>query len=220
MKQKKILLILIFALVLSIGGGSILYTHLAKEYTPNDRLLTTLPQNEADGAEDPAPPASGGAEREESDASDPSENAPSEETVRSEPKAPDFAVMDAEGNKVRLSDYFGKPIVLNFWASWCGPCQMEMPDFHEKYQSLGTNVQFLMVNVTGGRETLATAKQFIAQNGYGFPVFFDTDGSASVAYRVYSLPTTYFIDADGYIIAQGIGAIDAQTLQQGIDMIR
>ena len=135
-------------------------------------------------------------------------------------EAPDFTVYDLEGNAHKLSDFRGKPVLLNFWASWCGPCQMEMPDFQEKYLELGEEVQFLLVNMTdGGRETVDTAANFIENAGYTFPVFYDTDGMAATVYGVYSIPTTYFIDAEGYAIARAPGAIDAQILQQGIDLI-
>jgi peroxiredoxin len=77
-----------------------------------------------------------------------------------------------------------------------------------------------MVNVTdGSRETVDTAASFIDQKGYTFPVFYDTQLMASNAYQAYSLPTTYFIDAQGNIIARATGAIDGDILQQGIDMI-
>lgn len=135
--------------------------------------------------------------------------------------APDFTVIDAEGNSVKLSDFRGKPVVLNFWASWCGPCKYEMPDFNEQYALLGDEVEFLMVNLTdGARETVDTAKKFIADNGYTFPVYFDTNSEAVLAYGAYSIPATYFIDAEGYGVAYARGAIDKDVLLQGIDMIR
>ena len=145
---------------------------------------------------------------------------PTEETKADSVQAPDFTVYDIDGNEVKLSDFIGKPTVVNFWASWCGPCQMEMPDFEEKYLELGGEINFLMVNMTdGARETVEIASDFIAEKGYTFPVFYDTASSAAMTYGVYSLPTTYFIDADGNAIAQATGAIDGETLQRGIDMI-
>ena len=76
-----------------------------------------------------------------------------------------------------------------------------------------------MVNVTTGRETMETADAFVEENGYTFPVLYDTRSDAVSAYGAYALPSTFFIDAEGYAIAQAVGAIDSETLQRGIDMI-
>ena len=133
---------------------------------------------------------------------------------------PDFTVMDASGKEVKLSDFRGKPTVVNFWASWCGPCKSEMPDFDAVYQEMGDEIHFLMVNMTdGAQETLAGAQAFIADSGYTFPVYYDTQYSAAMAYGVSSLPTTYFFDAEGYGVAYAIGAIGKEDLLRGIGMI-
>lgn len=143
------------------------------------------------------------------------------ETENKKTKAPDFTVTDGNGNPVKLSQKFGKPIILNFWASWCGPCKSEMPDFDKAYADLKDEVTFMIVNLTDGqRETVKTASEYVKTSGYSFPVYFDETGEAGTIYSVYSVPTTYFIDKDGFIIAQGKGALDMETLKKGIEMIR
>ena len=132
----------------------------------------------------------------------------------------DFTVYDSQGSQVKLSDYVGKPVILNFWSSRCGPCKMEMPDFQKAYEKLGEEVHFLMVNVTDGYwDTESTAKDFIEKSGYTFPVFLDLDNSAAGAYGIYSLPSTFFFQTDGTLAAKATGAITPETLQKGIDMI-
>ena len=140
--------------------------------------------------------------------------------AESSDKAPDFTVLDGEGNQVKLSDFFGKPIVLNFWASWCPPCKAELPDFEEACKKYDGRVTFLMVNLTDNqRETVDIAKSFIQSEGYTFPVYYDTAYEAATVYGVRSIPQTYFISAEGEPVAYATGMISAAQLEQGIGMI-
>lgn len=134
--------------------------------------------------------------------------------------APDFTVYDVEGNPHKLSDFRGKPVILNFWATWCGFCEAEMPDFEEKYQQYGDRIHFLMVDVTDGQqETVEKASAFIAERGFTFPVYYDTELQAASAYNTSGLPVTYFLDAEGCFVAWQQGMLTADTLQKGIDIL-
>lgn len=135
-------------------------------------------------------------------------------------KAPDFTVYTIAGDEVHLSDFVGKPVILNFWASWCGPCKSEMPLFQEMYDTYGEEIAFVVVNLTDGySETVETAQAYIDEAGYTFPVYFDTDQDAAYTYYVMSIPTTYFIDAEGNMIAYGQGALSEESFKQGLSML-
>lgn len=190
MNSKKTLILAAMALVILLAGAYRLYETLAARQE-GAQLATAAPQ---ETVADTAVPAVA---------------------------APDFTVYDLDGNPVSLSDFFGKPIVLNFWASWCGPCKMELPDFQAVYDEVGSDVQFLIVNMTdGSRETVETASAYLADQGYTFPAYYDTQLSAAIAYGVSAIPCTYFIDAQGCAMARSTGAIDAQTLLEGISLIQ
>ena len=134
--------------------------------------------------------------------------------------APDFTFYDMEGNPHKLSDFRGKPVLLNFWASWCGPCKMEMPDIEKAWQEYGDDIHFLLVDLTdGSQETVEKASAYVAQEGYTFPVYFDTAMEGTYAYSVTGIPVTYFIDAEGNFVAYYQSAMTAEILQQGIDML-
>ncbi len=143
----------------------------------------------------------------------------SDSALEAEP-APDFTVYDADGKPVKLSDMKGKPVVLNFWASWCPPCKAEMPDFDAICKEYEGRVEFMMVNLTDGvRETVESARNFIHMMEYSFPVYYDTDMDATSQYGIQSIPTTFFINAEGEVIAYASGAMSGDTLKQGISMI-
>jgi len=129
--------------------------------------------------------------------------------------APDFSLKDLDGNTVKLSDYRGKIVFLNFWASWCGPCTSEMPEFKKVHRQFSKedDAVILAVNLTDGfRETEEKARKFIADNGYTMKVLLDTTGSAAKDYGIYSIPTTYVINRDGSIVTYMEGARPGKVL--------
>ena len=133
-------------------------------------------------------------------------------------QAPDFKVYNDNGDAVLFSDFRGKPVIINFWATWCGVCTTEFPHFENAYKKYGDKVQFMMVNMTeGSYETEKKAKSFIEKNGYSFPVYYDKDLEASVKYYISAIPVTVFIDKDGNIVTERIGGLNEQILNGYIE---
>ena len=182
--------------------------------------IETIPQKETTAAPDTDAPNTAAPDTDAPDTAAPDTDAPdtpADTTPEQNPnQTPDFTVQDWEGNMVKLSDFFGKPIVLNFWASWCPPCKAELPDFDDACKKYDGEVVFLMVNMTDNQiETVEVAKDFIKTYGYDFPLYFDVDYEAAMVYGIRSIPQTYFINAEGETVTMATGMISAASWSRG-----
>lgn len=149
-----------------------------------------------------------------------SENIVPAETEESAEKAIDFTVYDTDGNAVSLSDMSGKPTVVNFWTTWCRYCIEELPTFNQYAEEYKDQINFMMVDLPDGyRETAEMALAFAEKEGYDFPIYFDSDGSASNACRIQSIPMTLLIDKDGNLYKVHTGLMNEATLKQYIEIL-
>lgn len=123
-----------------------------------------------------------------------------------------FFMEDADGNTVKLSDFIGQPVVINFWSAWCAPCKGELPHFDKLAKEYDGRVKFLMVNVfyDGKKEQ---SLDLVYRNGYTFPLYFDSGDSAVSAYGISSIPETIFISSDGKITVKRVGAMSEAVLR-------
>jgi thiol-disulfide isomerase/thioredoxin len=118
--------------------------------------------------------------------------------------APDFTLKGLDGKAHSLSDYRGKVVFLNFWASWCPPCRAEMPSMQKLSRSWDKKKYVMLaVNLREAREVV---RSFAAKNGYSFPILLDETGGTAAKYRVSGIPTTAIIDEKGNIINRTVGA--------------
>jgi peroxiredoxin len=184
----------------SFGLGSILVVVLVAAMLGGAVLVRLL----GDGGPPPAPAAS--------DASRQSATTEEASDGRLEVAhaAPDFRLVDLDGNQVRLSDYAGRPVLINFWATWCGPCEIEMPIIEDAYQAHQSDgLAVLAVAVDDNPDSV---RRFFAERELTFPPLLD-DGSVSRTYQVFGLPTSYFVAADGNIAAVHMGLLTKDRIE-------
>ncbi|ARO58232.1 MULTISPECIES: redoxin domain-containing protein [Bacillus cereus group] len=136
--------------------------------------------------------------------------------------APDFELTKLDGTNVKLSDLKGKKVILNFWATWCGPCQQEMPDMEAFYKEHKENVEILAINYTpsekgGGEEKVSN---FAKEKGITFPVLLDKNIDVTTAYKVITIPTSYFIDTKGVIQDKFIGPMTQKEMEKRVAKLK
>lgn len=133
-----------------------------------------------------------------------------------EEKSPDFILQDLKKNDVRLSNYQGKVVWINFWASWCQFCDLEMPDL-QRLSDENDDFVLLAVNVNEGREIV---EKYIEEGGYTFDVLLDEDGEVSTHYLVGGLPANYFIDKDGNFLGRIEGMLTYEQMNEVLESLR
>ncbi len=230
MKYKKLIIILAVALVLFIGGG-LLYSALS-ENMKNDTVLTGTDASDITSttigitavAETSDASSSSASTTDSGNTSATSSTAPAE-GVNIGDLAYDFTLKSYEGEEVTLSDYRGKIVLINFWASWCRPCRDEMPYFQTIQDGItaagsDADVVILSINMTDGvYETKDTAHGYVTANNFTFPLVFD-DGNVSSLYEAYYIPETYILDKDGIIIEVIEGSTNLETLKAAVEEAR
>ncbi|EDL63176.1 peroxiredoxin family protein [Bacillus sp. SG-1] len=133
--------------------------------------------------------------------------------------APDFTLTTLSGEEVSLSDYKGKKVILNFWATWCPPCKAEMPhmqDYYEEYHEKA-NVEMLAVNLTTIDEGRAAIEGFVEEYGLTFPIPLDEEGTQGTIYQAQTIPTSYMIDTNGTIQHKIVGPMNKDMMIQLVD---
>ncbi len=127
--------------------------------------------------------------------------------------APDFELLNLNGEKVKLSDFQGKKVMLNFWATWCPPCKEEMPAMEKYYKQSNGDVVILAVNI----DPQYNVKQYVNEMGISFPVLLDEKDKVNSIYQVLTIPTTFFIDEHGIIRQKYLSAMSVELMKQYMD---
>lgn len=143
---------------------------------------------------------------------------PTDEGLAKGETAPDFELTTLDGEAVRLSDYKGKKVILNFWATWCPPCRAEMPDMQKYYdeQAEDENVEILAVNLTTVDKGMDKINAFVDEFSLGFPIPMDTEGKIGDLYQAASIPTSYMIDTEGRVHQKIVGPMNEEMMEEFI----
>lgn len=157
-----------------------------------------------------------------------SESTGTTEAEKNEVFAPDFTLLDQNGVEHTLSDYLGKKIIINFWASWCGPCKAELPLLQEYFLEQGANGgELIMLGVANPSEDalsqekdLEGLKDFIEENELEYPTLMDHTGVVFGSYAVSALPTTFFIDTDGSLVGYFPGALTREIIDYAMGQFK
>lgn len=134
--------------------------------------------------------------------------------------APNFTLTDQNGETVQLSDYRGKKVILNFWATWCPPCRAEMPHMQEFHEDQDNNdVEIVAVNLTAQDNGAEAIQSFIDEFGLTFTMPMDELGNVANTYQIRTVPTTYILNTKGEIAQKIVGPMDAQIMKNQTDSI-
>ena len=176
------------------------------------------------------PPAASQSTEKEEEQEEPKEAEEGNKSHREYPDAPDFTLLDQNGEKHTLSDYRGKVVLLNFWATWCGPCKMEMPDLQSAYEDYGKNQEDVVILGLSNPKTAShpqnadvTAEEvasFLREKGYTYPTAMDETGEVFQQYGVSAFPTTFLITAEGKVYGYATGTLTRSTLDSFIAQTR
>src|SRR5690625_2253413 len=126
--------------------------------------------------------------------------------------APDFELETIDGELVSLSDYRGQKVILNFWASWCGPCRAEMPDMQKFYSEYGDDIAILAVNLRETERNDDNVRDFVEEYDVTFPVLSDVSTAVANIYQARQLPTSYLIHSDGTIHNKAVGPLNYESM--------
>lgn len=139
---------------------------------------------------------------------------PTDEGLAKGETAPDFELTTLDGETVKLSDYKGKKVILNFWATWCPPCRAEMPDMQKYYdqQAQDENVEILAVNLTTADKGIDKINAFVEEFSLTFPIPMDTQGEIGELYQAASIPTSYMIDTKGRVQKKIVGPMNEEMM--------